>query len=289
MKKTLFPHSLRRLALLLLLVIHAALPAWSATLAGDVDGDGEVSIADVANLIDYLLTDDATGVNLQNADVNQDGLVDIADVADLIDYLLKGSWPEAEHEWVDLGLSSGTLWATCNVGANSPEDYGDFFAWGETSSKGTYSGATYKWCNGNFNTLTKYCTYGEYGTVDNKTELEPEDDAAHVNWGPSWRMPTSEQFAELYDECSRQWTQKNGVNGDLFIGPNGKTLFFPAAGDHWGDSHNGEGACGYYWSRTLYTSYPYAVYDLYFDSESCDGGDYSYRYRGFTVRAVRVQ
>ena len=100
MKKTLLPYSLRRLALLLLFVIPVALPAWSATLAGDVDGDGEVSIADVANLIDYLLTDDATGVNLQNADVNRDGLVDIADVADLIDYLLKGSWPEAEHEWV---------------------------------------------------------------------------------------------------------------------------------------------------------------------------------------------
>lgn len=93
-----------------------------------------------------------------------------------------------EHEWVDLGLPSGTLWATCNVGADTPEGFGDYFAWGETAPKDDYSWETYRWCNGYFNTMTKYCTNGSYGTVDNRTELDPEDDAAYVNWGSSWRM-----------------------------------------------------------------------------------------------------
>ena len=86
------------------------------------------------------------------------------------------------HEYVDLGLPSGTLWATCNVGANSPEEYGNHFAWGETTPKEFYSWGTYKWCNGTANSLTKYCYDSKWGTVDNNIELVHEDDAAHVNW-----------------------------------------------------------------------------------------------------------
>ena len=97
------------------------------------------------------------------------------------------------HEWVDLGLPSGTLWATCNVGANSPEEYGDYFAWGETTTKSSYSWSTYKYCKGSSSTMTKYCTSSYYGTVDNKTELEPSDDAATANWGSEWQMPSLEQ------------------------------------------------------------------------------------------------
>ena len=89
------------------------------------------------------------------------------------------------REYVDLGLPSGTMWATCNIGANYPEDYGDYYAWGETETKSNYDWSTYKWCKGSEDTLTKYCTDNDYGTVDNKTVLDPEDDAAHVKWGGS--------------------------------------------------------------------------------------------------------
>ena len=89
------------------------------------------------------------------------------------------------HEYVDLGLPSGTKWATCNVGASSPEDYGEYYAWGETETKSTYDWRTYKWCKGSNDTMTKYCTSSSSGTVDNKTVLDPEDDVAHVKWGGS--------------------------------------------------------------------------------------------------------
>jgi len=107
------------------------------------------------------------------------------------------------HEYVDLGLPSGTLWATCNVGATTPEGYGDYFAWGETTPKETYNWMTYKWGSGNesdgwlYRELTKYCsdsTYGLYGFHDNLTELLPEDDAATANWGNGWRTPTRAQW-----------------------------------------------------------------------------------------------
>jgi len=195
------------------------------------------------------------------------------------------------HEWVDLGLPSGTLWATCNVGANSPEEYGDYFAWGETEPNSYYEWDTYKWCNGSHTTMTKYCTdsdYGYNGFVDNKTELDPEDDAAYVNWGPSWRMPTTEQQRELFKKCSPTWTTQNGVKGRLFTGPNGNTLFLPAAGRRWGGSLSDVGSDGYYWSRTLYSYRPDYAHFLYFSSGNWGGWDVNSRPDGFTVRAVRV-
>ena len=180
--------------LCVLLLMLTSFTAGMEYLRGDVDQNSVVNIADVTELIDYLLSGDASQINLANADTDQSGSVNIADVTELIDYLLNGQWswnePQDEHEWVDLGLTSGTLWATCNVGATAPEDYGDYFAWGETEPKEDYSWSTYKWCNGSYKTQTKYCTNSKYGTVDDKTELEPEDDAAFVNWGSTWRMPT---------------------------------------------------------------------------------------------------
>ena len=228
-----------------------------------------------------------------NGDVNLDGSINIKDVTALITYLLKQHWSDefAEHEWVDLGLPSGTLWATCNVGANSPEEYGDYFAWGETMPKFNYTWSPYKWCNGSDTTLTKYCTdssYGYNGFVDNKTELDPEDDAAYINWGPSWRMPTTEQQRELYENCSSVWTTQNGVNGRLITGPNGNTMFLPAAGYRWYTWLRYEGSEGRYWSRTLYSINTYSGYKLNIDS-----GYWEYWYGierdcGLTVRAVRV-
>ena len=189
-------------------------------------------------------------------------------------------------EWVDLDLPSGTLWATCNVGASSPEDYGDYFAWGETEPKDVYDWSTYKWCNGSYNTLTKYCTdssYGNNGFVDNKTELDPEDDAAYVNLGPLWRMPTTEQQQELINNCIWERTTQNGVNGYLGTGPNGKTLFLPAAGCRWRDSLNYAGSLGDYWSRTLKGSRNRDAYSLLGIEWSSYRRDF-----GFSVRAVRV-
>ena len=192
-----------------------------------------------------------------------------------------------EPEYVDLGLPSGTLWATRNVGATNPEDYGDYFAWGETEPKDVYGWSTYEWCNGTERTLTKYCSKSYYGTVDDKTELDPEDDAAYVNMGPSWRMPTKEQQDELKNSCTRVSTTRNGVKGTLFTGPNGNTLFLPAAGSRSENSLNKEGKCDCYWSRTLYSSSPNYAYYLYYDMGSCYT-TYSSRSNGYTVRAVRA-
>ena len=194
-------------------------------------------------------------------------------------------------KYVDLGLPSGTLWATCNVGANSPEEYGDYFAWGETEPKSDYSWSTYKYCKGSKNTLTKYCTESDYGTVDNKTELEPSDDAATVNWGSGWQMPSFEQCYELINSSytTTTWTTMNGVNGyEITSKSNGNSIFLPAAGYRSGTSLGNAGSNGYYWSRSLDTSYSYNACNLGFNSSSISTY-YSYRYYGQSVRPVRVK
>lgn len=198
-----------------------------------------------------------------------------------------------DHQYVDLGLPSGTLWATMNLGATSPEDYGDYFAWGETSAKDVYNESTYKWCKGDLGKLTKYSPKGDYdyGEVDNKTELELADDAAYVNWGPQWRMPSEEQIQELHDNCTSEWTTRNGVNGCLVTSKrNGESLFFPAAGYHCeGEGEpGGVGSYGNYWSRTLYVFDPALAYHLSFEAEYVDWEGYWDRTVGRSVRAVRV-
>ena len=190
-------------------------------------------------------------------------------------------------QYVDLGLPSGTLWATMNVGASRPEDYGDYFAWGETEPKDYYDWSTYKWCNGSEYTLTKYCTDSRYGTVDGKTELDPEDDAAYLNWGDNWRIPTHDQVSELYMKCTWTWTTRNGVNGYSVTGPNGASLFLPAAGYCWLSRLESIGFESGYWSRTLDFRNPDEAYNMFFDLEYQYWGG-NYRYKGFPVRAVLV-
>ena len=170
------------------------------------------------------------------------------------------------HEYVDLGLS--VKWATMNVGATTPEEYGDYFAWGEVKPKEEYVWSTYKWCNGSKNTLTKYCTNSEYGTVDNKTVLESADDVAAVNWGASWRMPTDAELTELREQCTWTWTTQNGVNGYKVTGSNGNSIFLPAAGYRSDSSLYDAGSYGYYWSSSLDADSPYDAYELYFDSDN---------------------
>ncbi len=189
-------------------------------------------------------------------------------------------------EAVDLGLS--VKWANMNIGAERPEEYGDYFAWGEIEPKEEYNWSTYKWCNGSKNSLTKYNYDGSYGTIDYKSVLEVEDDAATANWGSSWRMPTMAEQEELCTHCTWTWTTQNGVNGyNVMSNSNGNSIFLPAAGCRRDSSTYEAGNGGYYWSSSLddlYFSPPYR-YLLYFDSDYVSGGHY-YRDRGQSVRPV---
>ncbi len=189
------------------------------------------------------------------------------------------------HAYVDLGLPSGTLWATCNVGASKPEDYGDYFAWGETETKSTYNWSTYKWCNGSYNTLTKYNTDSSHGTVDNKRVLELADDAARANWGGAWRMPTYDEMHELTD-CTWTWTTQDGKNGYRVTGSTGTSIFLPAAGyKSYSDSPHQAGSHGYYWSSSLRIADTDNAYDLYFYSGNVNTNN-DYREYGQSVRPV---
>ena len=199
-----------------------------------------------------------------------------------------------DHAYVDLGLPSGLLWATCNVGADNPEDYGDYFAWGETQQKDTYSWSTYQYCMGTDHTLTKYCSnssYGYNGFTDTLTTLLLEDDAATAIWGSNWRMPSKEEWQELYNNTTVIWTTQNGVNGRLFTASNGNSLFLPASGYLTGSSglRLYAGSRGHYWSSSLGTGsgYPNYVWEFYFDSDSFRIDHYGLRCCGGSVRPVR--
>lgn len=193
-----------------------------------------------------------------------------------------------EQEYVDLGLPSGTLWATCNVGANTPEDYGDYFAWGETQPKDIYDWSNYQHCNGSDITLTKYCPdsyYGYNGFSDNLSTLLPDDDAATVNWGNDWRMPTVEEWQELFQNTTRTWI---GC-GVLFTASNGNSIFLPAAGLIRNDFLDDDCQYGCYWSSSLRMELPNQAWDVYFDfyPGNCGVGNILYRYAGLSIRPVR--
>ena len=165
------------------------------------------------------------------------------------------------HEWVDLGLS--VRWATCNVGASSPFDYGNYYAWGEITIKSSY-------------TKDNSRTYGvSMGDISGNTRY----DAATANWGSGWRMPTKEELEELVDKCDWEWTRQGGCNGYRVTGPNGNSIFLPAAGWRYGSSLNLAGYRGYYWSSTPYWSSAHGAYyldfssgDHYVDWRYCSGG-----------------
>lgn len=188
------------------------------------------------------------------------------------------------RDYVDLGLPSGTLWATCNVGASKPEEYGDYFAWGETTKKSDYSWSTYFDIDDNGNTLKKYHINGGL------TELQPTDDAATANWGSGWQMPSIDQIQELYNSSNTttELTTQNGVNGlKITSKSNDNSIFLPAAGYRDGTSLGYAGSMGNYWSRSLNTSNSYYANYLNFYSDRIVW-HYSYRYCGQSVRPVRV-
>lgn len=201
------------------------------------------------------------------------------------------------HEYVDLGLPSGVKWATCNVGATSPEDYGDYFAWGETegymSGKKIFNSGNYKWYMTTTskdsygievitNGYTKYVKksdaskYGYNGFYDDKTVLDLEDDAAHANWGGDWRMPTRAEQDELSNNCTWNWATLNGKKGYKVIGPNGNFIFLPASGYRDSSLRNADNNT-VYWSSSLREGYSSYV----FSSRICES-----RYIGLSVRAV---
>lgn len=189
------------------------------------------------------------------------------------------------HRYVDLGLPSGTLWATTNIGAETIEDYGDYFAWGEVEPKSTYNWNTYfDSVNGSSSNFKKYYNNG------GKTELDLEDDAANMNWGEGWRMPNLEQILELYNSnyVKTEWVTQKGKNGRLITSKsNGASLFLPAAGYYGGTLLDYVGSRGYYWSRSLKASGSYIAFRLYFNSGVIDWTD-TYRYCGQSVRPVRA-
>ena len=192
--------------------------------------------------------------------------------------------------WVDLGLPSGTLWATCNLGADSPEGYGDYFAWGETATKNLYDWSTYRYCTAEGDsllTLTKYNTSEAYGTVDSMTTLQPSDDAAATRLSGT-RMPTREDWEELLANTTAEWTTQNGVAGYRLTASNGNSLFLPAAGSSNGTELVAASVYGFYWSSSLYTDSPDDAWSFSFQSDDHRIGSFGYRSDGQSVRAVKV-
>ena len=244
-------------------------------------------------------------VSCEDKDSPSDGNGSISENSSSVSY---SSGTENGHEYVDLGLASGTLWATCNIGAANPQDYGDYYAWGETTTKEEYSWNTYKYGKAS-NRLTKYCEdskYGEDGFTDNKTTLELSDDAAYMNWGGKWRMPSLEQQNDLRYECYWVWTENynsSGVKGYIVYkakssSDKGKMIyknetpsssytlsdvhiFLPAAGST--DLRLLVGVNGYYWGSSLYGSN--VGWSLDFTPEYIQGMQRR-RFAGRSIRAV---
>lgn len=183
---------------------------------------------------------------------------------------------------VDLGLPSGTMWATCNIGANQPEENGSYYAWGEFVTKLKYDWDNYAIC---WVFLNKYNINDKYGKVDNLTELELLDDAANQNWGNEWQIPSDTQWEELFTSCKWQWTKEKGVMGYKVIGANGNSLFLPVTGCFRGDKLVGSKHLGGYWSRTLF-SVPSDAWSLFFYPDDVDLTN-CMRYLGLCIRPVR--
>lgn len=199
---------------------------------------------------------------------------------------------DAADQWVDLGLPSGLLWANCNIGSTAPEDYGNYYAWGEIQSKKKYDWSTYRYCtvdaNDSLATLSKYNTSESFGAVDNKTVLEASDDVATAVLGSSAHIPTREDWLELNNNTDVVWTTVNGVSGRRFTSrSNGKSVFLPAAGGFVGDEIRHLGEVGCYWSSSLY-NVPDSARAAYFGSDNQNLDDYGVRFYGLPVRAVRV-
>lgn len=190
---------------------------------------------------------------------------------------------------VDMGLPSGLKWASWNLGASRPENNGRYYAWGEIETKDYYAWSTYKWWQGADWFITKYCTNSSYGEIDNKTVLEITDDAAAVNLGDKWRIPTDEEWTELRsaDNCTWVYTTVNEVNGYLVTSnANGNSIFLPSAGYKGENGHLYDGERGRYWAATINTENNEGhARSVNFDSNKVSRSSY-YRYFGRSIRPV---
>lgn len=236
----------------LILLLFFTNNSIAQSLNDDINNDGKIDESDVSALVEaYVKNEAVTSIT----DIDGDNALTIADVTALISLANKNESSDMHngHEYVDLGLPSGTLWATCNVDANTPEDGGGAYAWGETELKEDYSWDTYKWATGrptkDNHTITKYCDRNGYGTIDGKMTLDAEDDVAHVKWGGSWHIPTDTEWQELMDNCTAEWKRQNGVRGYQFSGNNGKSIFIPV-GDYRYNTQVVKGDFEY-WSSSL--------------------------------------
>ncbi len=209
--------------------------------------------------------------------------------------------PSKDVEAVDLGLPNGIKWANMNIGATKPEECGAYFAWGETTTKRIYDWSTYKHIlkgKSSWDNINKYQVpdnhkegiwyNGDDFIGDNKSTLDLADDAAHVNWGDSWRMPTMDELNDLKTKCTWTWTQKNGINGYEVKGPNGNSIFWPASGHRNGAALNEVGSCSYCWTSSLYENFSTRAYSVFFNSVKVAWDDYARPY-GFSVRPVSTE
>ena len=201
----------------------------------------------------------------------------------ILSFIGAGFAQSQKHAYVDLGLPSGLLWATCNVGADAPEEHGASFAWGETRSKSEFSWKNYKYCKApsllsKKAKLTKYCSWSDiaYKKTDMLTVLQKVDDAAADNWGDGWRMPTKMEWKELVDNTVQEWTTVNGKMGFRFMAPNGNSIFLPS-------TKHGR---GFYWSSSL-ADEPYYAYTLDWFGQLKVSIGKGYRCLGYAVRPVR--
>ena len=229
---------------------------------------------------------------------------------------------------VDLGLPSGTLWASCNLGGTNAWDYGDYYAWGETAlhytgSVGTWKTGfedgftwdTYKFAANRYTSLTKYCSsaaYGKDGYTDALTKLELADDAAQAVWGNEWVIPTIKQWIELSKECYWKWTdnynnkgkkgyvvykvknvsdkgKKSGGSQASYSTSTDTHIFLPASGCCVGTGIQQRNKYGYYWSATLDKANPSFSYEVFFENNSVKDNDISRRYDGQSIRPVKHQ
>lgn len=198
---------------------------------------------------------------------------------------------QSGYDYVDLGLPSGVLWATYNLGASQPTDYGDYYAWGETSTKKSYELDNYKWMIAETEKVTKYCINSRFGEVDGKEELDKEDEAVIAHWGGNWRMPTNEEMVELCNACSWEWTSDfngSGVAGRIGTSKkNGNVIFLPAAGHYadW-DKVSDDGKKGYYLSSSLCPSSNDQASCIYSWDLFMDKNVATFRYYGSSIRPV---
>lgn len=253
---------LKVFTLFLALMGTCSISAQTKLIVGDMNEDGRLSIEDVTRLTGTILGVTHSRIHSCN----------------------NGVRTYAGHDYVDLALPSGTLWAACNIGASVPEEYGDYFAWGET--KGYKNGKT----EFSQSSYSMYSTVYTNYTFEGKTELMLEDDAAYVNWGEGWRMPSQEQITELLDErfTIHEWTEQNGVIGSRIISrENGNSIFLPAAGYFNQDAHRYVGIFNYFWTRDLSpNTNSGAKADIYVMSMDGPRAEAQFRFYGLNVRPV---